>query len=188
MKSTKRANDYLQLVKNKLGKLLYDADCHHALAMLMRWNPRKDGKPRAELSANFGDEHITEFVEISYNQNVPIPNAYVKFKPIPLAYAKVLGFDKEVGGYFYELPPIHASTEKELFDVVKKALLGVIHRHMQQLHRDVKSVMNGKYRKLFLDMVNATNAYRKEFHNFQKHKDIANSVIDACPVAIYNSF
>ena len=188
MKSTKRANEYLHHVKNKLGKLLYDADCHNAIALRMRWNPRKDGKPRADLTANFGDELLTEFVEVSYNRSVPIPNAYVKFKPIPLAYANALGFDKEVGGYVYELPPIHASTEKELFDVVKKALLGVTHRHRKQLLRDVKSVMNGKYRKLFLDMVNATNAYRKEFHNFQKHKDIANSVIDACPLAIYDTF
>lgn len=81
---------------------------------------------------------------------------------------------------------IHVDSVKDLYDVVQSQIPKVIGQYVRTVKKEIESVKHGKFRKMFLAMVNATNAYRKEYHDFDKHKVVANCVVGTSSYQIFD--
>ena len=185
---TEKAREYLETRIRMLERKVRCAEFHKQMLGRMAWHPRKDGKPRAELKDNFGDYPLLDYVDIYADLSLPIPEVGVRFHEMSSHQAEYFGFKESVCSTYYKLPkPIHVGSVKELYDVVQSQIPKVIGQYIRTVKKEIESVKHGKFRKMFLAMVNATNAYNKEYHDFDKHKVVANCVVGTSAYQIFDN-
>ena len=184
---TEKAREYLNTLVLMLENKVRCAEFHKQLLGRMAWHPRKDGKPRAELKENFGEYPLMDYVDIRADISRSETEVGVRFQEMSGYQAEQFGFKGAVILNYYKLPkPIHVDSVKELYDVVQKQMPKVIDQYIRTVKKEIESVKHGKFRKMFLAMVDATNAYRKEYHDFEKHKVVANCVVGTSAYQIFN--
>lgn len=184
---TEKAREYLNTLVFLLENKVRCAEFHKQLLGRMAWHPRKDGKPRAELKDNFGEYPLLDYVDIFADLSRPETDVGIRFHEMSGYQAEQFGFKGAVTLCYHKLPkPIHVDSVKELYDVVQKQMPKVIDTYIRTVKKEIESVKHGKFRKMFLAMVDATNAYRKEYHDFDKHQVVANCVVGTSAYQIFN--
>ncbi len=184
---TEKAREYLDTLVRMLENKVRCAEFHKQLLGRMAWHPRKDGKPRAELKDNFGEYPLLDYVDIFTDISLDETEVGVRFHEMSGYQAEYFGFKGAVISNYYKLPkPIHVDSVKELYDLVQAQMPKVIGQYVRTVKKEIESVKHGKFRKMFLAMVDATNAYRKEYHDFDKHTVVANCVVGTSAYQIFD--
>lgn len=184
---TEKAREYLDTLVRMLENEVRCAEIHKQLLSRMAWHPRKDGKPRAELKENFGEYPLLDYVYVYADILLEETEVGVRFHEMSSYQAEYFGFKGFVLSNYYKLPKkIHVGSVKELYDLVQSEIPKVIGQYVRTVKKEIESVKHGKFRKMFLAMVDATNAYRKEYHDFDKHKVVANCVVGTSAYQIFD--
>lgn len=184
---TEKAREYLDTLVRMLENKVRCAEFHKQMLGRMAWHPRKDGKPRAELKDNFGEYPLLDYVDIFTDISLDETEVGVRFYEMSSYQAEHFGFKGAVISNYYKLPnTIHVGSVKELYDVVQSQIPKVIGQYIRTVKKEIESVKHGKFRKMFLAMVDATDAYRKEYHDFDKHKVVANCVVGTSSYQIFS--
>ena len=166
-----KATVYKNIVE-QLESVIKQTQVHIELVKRMQWNPRADGKPRSNLNDNFTVDSVypttsDPLFRVSMSDNA----ISFRIEHICLDSGIKLGYGKDIPSAHYHIPTrIDNPTPKQMFDEVKSKFTMVAKRRIAHLNRELTSVKEGKFKKMFDAMADSIVAFNKEFRNFDKHK------------------
>lgn len=180
---SKKSNEVCKKIVTLLEREIAMAKVRLEIVGRMTWHPRKDGKPRSILENNFfEDERLAEFVKVDCDFSVPVPNVRMQFIKMYREETMLFNFkhENEIVGLnprHYQLPPVHVDSPKKLLSVLQAELPRLIQEDIKRIERDIKSVKSGTFRKMFTQMVDATNAWRKKYRDFEGQPNLSHIVL-----------
>lgn len=180
---SKKSNEVCKKIVTLLEREIAMAKVRLEIVGRMTWHPRKDGKPRNILENNFfEDERLAEFVKVDCDLSVPVPNVRVYFCQMRCYETKQFNFKHEneiveLSPRNYQLTPVQVNSPKNLLSVLQAELPRLIQEDIKRIERDIKSVKAGTFRKMFTQMVDATNAWRKKYRDFEGQPNLSHIVL-----------
>lgn len=164
----------------QLESVIKQTQAHIEVVNRMQWNPRVDGKPRADLNTNFKVDNVYPVSDDPLFRVSKSDNAIsFRIEHICINSGTELGYGKDIPSAHYYIPTrIDNPTPKQMFDEVKSKFKIVAARRLVHLNRELISVKEGKFKKMFDAMADSIVAFNKEFRNFDKHKYLAGMVYE----------
>ena len=180
-----KATVYKKIVE-QLESVIRQTRVHLEVVKRMQWNPRADGKPRADLNDNFTVDGVyptthDPLFRVSTTTHDPLFRVSMSDNAISFRIEHIcldsgieLGYGKDIPSAHYYIPTrIDNPTPKQMFDEVKAKFKIVAKRRLAHLNRELTSVKEGKFKKMFDAMADSIIAFHKEYTNFDKHKYLA---------------
>lgn len=174
-----KATVYKKIVE-QLESVIKQTQAHIEVVNRMKWNPRTDGKPRSNLNDNFKVDNVYPASDDPLFRVSKSDNAIsFRIEHICINSGTELGYGKDIPSAHYDIPTrIDNPTPKQMFDEVKAKFKSVAKRRLAHLNRELNSVKEGKFKKMFDAMADSIVAFHKEFANFDKHKFLAGMAYD----------
>ena len=167
-------------IVEQLESVIKQTQVHIEVVKRMQWNPRADGKPRSDLNNNFKVDGVYPTTDDPLFRVSKTDDAIsFRIEHICLNSGIELGYGKDIPSAHYAIPTrIDNPTPKQMFDEVKAKFKIVAKRRIAHLNRELTSVKEGKFKKMFDAMADSIVAFNKEFRNFDKHKYLAGMVYE----------
>lgn len=174
-----KATVYKNIIE-QLESVIRQTRVHIDVVNRMKWNPRVDGKPRSDLNDNFKVDTVYPASDDPLFRVSKSDDAIsFRIEHICINSGIELGYGKDIPSAHYYIPTrIDNPTPKQMFDEVKAKFKIVANRRIAHLNRELTSVKDGKFKKMFDAMADSIIAFNKEFRNFDKHKYLAGMVYE----------
>ena len=174
-----KATVYKNIIE-QLESVIRQTRVHLDVVKRMQWNPRADGKPRSDLNDNFKVDTVYPASDDPLFRVSKTDDAIsFRIEHICINSGIELGYGKDIPSAHYYIPTrIDNPTPKQMFDEVKAKFKSVANRRIAHLNRELTSVKEGKFKKMFDAMADSIIAFNKEFRNFDKHKYLAGMVYE----------
>lgn len=183
-------------VKNALRLDIAVAEYHKSLIAKLKWNPRKDGKPRANFRDSLSDDPYIQAAVFAYSDGegdfrfgfasidrcttnkAMATDIFDKFNiyQIPSTTYIYKNFcpRRPVNGTMTPVPLFKES--KERFDFIVTEFPKIIDQRIAAANEELK-IIDGPFSEALAAYIKATVDFRKEFFDITKHRTIANTLM-----------
>lgn len=192
-----KQSEIVAKVKNALLLDIAVAEYHKTLIAKLKWNPRKDGKPRAKFRESLSDDPYLQAAVFAYcdgegdfrfgfnsiahyttNQSMAT-DIFKKFDiyQIPCTTYIYKNFcpSRLVNGAMIPVPLFKET--KERFDFIVAEFPKIIDQHIAAAKEELK-IIDGQFSDALAAYIKATVDFRKEFFDLKKHSTIASTLMD----------
>lgn len=192
-----KQSEIVTKVKNAILLDIAVAEYHKSLIAKLKWNPRKDGKPRAKFKESLTDDPYLQAAVFAYcdgegdfrfgfnsiahyttNKSMAT-DIFKQFDiyQIPCTTYIYKNFcpRRLVNGAMIPVPLFKES--KERFDFIVAEFPKIIDQHIAEAKEELK-VLDGQFSEALAAYIKATVEFRKEFFDSTKHRTIANTLMD----------
>lgn len=192
-----KQSEIVEKVKNAILLDIAVAEYHKSLISKLKWNPRKDGKPRAKFNESLSDDPYLQAAVFAYcdgegDFRFGFNSIYRVSTNTAMATDIFKKFD------IYQIPcttyiyknfcprrlvngamiPVPLFTEtKERFDFIVAEFPKIIDQHIAEANEELK-VLDGQFSEALAAYIKATVEFRKEFFDLTKHRTIASTLMD----------
>ena len=192
-----KQSEIVEKVKKAILLDIAVAEYHKSLIAKLKWNPRKDGKPRAKFHESLTDDPYLQsavfaysdgegdfrfgFTSIaSYTTNETMAtDIFEKFNiyriPITTYIYKNFCPRRLVNGAMTPVPLYKES--KERFDFIVTEFPKIIDQRIAKAKEELK-IIEGQFSDKLAAYIKATVDFRKEFFDLKKHRTIANTLME----------
>lgn len=191
-----KQSEIVAKVKNALLLDIAVAEYHKSLISKFKWNPRKDGKPRAKFSDSLTDDPYIQAAVFAYSDGkgdfrfgfisidryttnkAMFTDIFEKFNlyQIPNTAYIYKNFcpSRLVNGTMTPVPLFKES--KELFDFIVSEFPKIIDQRIAEAKEELK-IIDGPFSDALTAYINAAVEFRKEFFDLKKHSTIASTLM-----------
>ena len=192
-----KQSEIVAKVKNALLLDISVAEYHKSLIAKLKWNPRKDGKPRAKFRESLTDDPYLQAAVFAYadgegdfrfgfnsiahyttNKSMAT-DIFKKFDiyQIPGTTYIYKNFcpRRLVNGAMVPVPLFKES--KERFDFIVAEFPKIIDQHIAAAKEELK-IIDGQFSEALDAYIKATVEFRKEFFDLTKHRTIASTLMN----------
>lgn len=192
-----KQSEIVTKVKNALLLDIAVAEYHKSLLGKLKWNPRKDGKPRAKFNESLSDDPYLQAAVFAYcdgegdfrvgfnsiahytTNTAMATDIFKKFDiyQIPCTTYIYKNFcpRRPVNGAMIPVPLFNES--KERFDFIVAEFPKIIDQRIAAAKEELK-IIDGQFSEALAAYINATVDFRKEFFDTTKHRTIASTLMD----------
>lgn len=192
-----KQSEIVAKVKNAILLDIAVAEYHKSLISKLKWNPRKDGKPRAKFRESLSDDPYLQASVFAYSDgegdfrfgfnsiyrvsanNTMATDIFDKFDiyQIPCTTYLYKNFcpRRLVNGAMIPVPLFKES--KELFDFIVAEFPKIIDQRIAEAKEELK-IIDGQFSDALAAYIKATVEFRKEFFDLKKHSTIASTLMD----------
>lgn len=191
-----KQSEIVTKVKNALLLDIAVAEYHKALIAKLKWNPRKDGKPRAKFNESLSDDPYLQAAVFAYadgegdfrfgfssidrctTNKAMATDIFDKFNvfQIPCTTYIYKNFcpRRLVNGAMIPVPLFKES--KERFDFIVTEFPKIIDQRIAAAKEELK-IIDGPFSEALAAYIKATVDFRKEFFDITKHRTIASTLM-----------
>lgn len=192
-----KQSEIVEKVKNAILLDIAVAEYHKSLIAKLKWNPRKDGKPRTKFKESLTDDPYLQAAVFAYcddegdfrfgfnsiyrvstNKNMAT-DIFEKFGicQIPCTTYIYKNFcpRRLVNGAMIPVPLFKES--KERFDFIVAEFPKIIDQCIAAAKEELK-IIDGQFSEALAAYIKATVEFRKEFFDITKHRTIASTLMD----------
>lgn len=184
-------------VKNALLLDIAVAEYHKSLIAKLKWNPRKDGKPRAKFRESLTDDPYLQAAVFAYSDGEGdfrfgfntifhyttsksmATDIFKKFNicqiPGTTYIYKNFCHRRLVNGAMVPVPLFKES--KELFDFIVTEFPKIIDQRIAEANEELK-ILDGQFSDALAAYIKATVDFRREFFDLTKHRTIASKLMN----------
>ena len=192
-----KQSEIVTKVKNALLLDIAVAEYHKSLLGKLKWNPRKDGKPRAKCNESLSDDPYLQAAVFAYadgegdfrfgfnsiahytTNTAMATDIFKKFDiyQIPCTTYIYKNFcpRRLVNGAMIPVPLFKES--KERFDFIVAEFPKIIDQRIAAAKEELK-IIDGQFSEALAAYINATVDFRKEFFDIAKHRTIASTLMN----------
>ena len=192
-----KQSEIVEKVKKAILLDIAVAEYHKSLISKFKWNPRKDGKPRAKFSDSLTDDPYIQAAVFAYSDGkgdfrfgfisidryttnkAMFTDIFEKFNlyQIPNTAYIYKNFcpSRLVNGTMTPVPLFKES--KELFDFIVAEFPKIIDQRIAEAKEELKTI-DGQFSDALAAYIKATVDFRKEFFDLKKHSTIASTLMD----------
>ncbi len=192
-----KQSEIVAKVKNALLLDIAVAEYHKSLIAKLKWNPRKDGKPRAKFHESLSDDPYLQAAVFAYCDgegdfrfgfngiyrvsvnNTMATDIFDKFDicQIPCTTYIYKNFcpRRLVNGAMTPVPLFKET--KERFDFIVTEFPKIIDQRIAEAKEELK-ILDGQFSDALATYIKATIEFRKEFFDLTKHRTIASTLMD----------
>ena len=191
-----KQSEIVKKVKNAILLDIAVAEYHKSLISKFKWNPRKDGKPRAKFRESLTDDPYLQAAVFAYSDGegdfrfgfnsiahyttntAMATDIFKKFDiyQIPCTTYIYKNFcpRRLVNGAMTPVPLFKES--KELFDFIVAEFPKIIDQRIAEAKAELK-IIDGPFSDALAAYIKATVEFRKEFFDLTKHRTIASTLM-----------
>lgn len=191
-----KQSEIVTKVKNAILLDIAVAEYHKSLIAKLKWNPRKDGKPRANFRDCLTDDPYLQAVIFAYcdsdgdfrfgfnsiahytTNKAMVTDIFKKFNiyQIPSTAYIYKNFcpRRLVNGTMTPVPLFKES--KERFDFIVAEFPKIIDQHIAEAKEELK-IIDGQFSDALAAYIKASIEFRKEFFDWTKHRTIASTLM-----------
>ena len=194
-----KQSEIVTKVKNAILLDIAVAEYHKSLIGKLKWNPRKDGKPRANFRDCLSDDPYLQAVIFAYcdgdgdfrfgftridncttNKNMAT-DIFKKFNTYQIPNTTYIYKNfctlRSVNSTMTPFPMFDKNEAKKLFDFIVTEFPKIIDQRIAAANEELK-IIDGPFSEALAAYIKATVEFRKEFFDITKHRAIASTLMD----------